>query len=123
MPLRERERERERERKNFFFCPTYGPKRKFRKSGKSLVGKRSKVPFLIRNGGEKLKQVVFPMFMCDLHRLSHIVAYNSDSTLRYRVLVVFFYIKCKKKCKYPPVTRFAIGFRSCDWCTWIGNDR
>ena len=30
MPLRERERERER--KKNIFCPTYGPKRKFRKS-------------------------------------------------------------------------------------------
>ena len=63
MPLRERERER----KNFFFCPTYGPKRKLRKSRESLVGKKSKVPFSIRNGSEKLKQVVFPMFMCVLH--------------------------------------------------------
>ena len=59
--------ERERERKKFFFCPTYGPKRKFRKSRESLVGKKSKVPFSIRNGGEKFKQVVFPMFISDLH--------------------------------------------------------
>ena len=60
----------------------------FGNQGKSLVGKKSKVPFSIRNGGEKLKQVVFPMFMCDLHRLSHIVAYNSESMLRKGVLIV-----------------------------------
>ena len=62
----------------------------FGNQGKSLVGKKSKVPFSIRNGGEKLKQVVFPMFMCDLHRLSQIVAYNSESMLRTGVLVVYF---------------------------------
>ena len=58
--------ERERER-FFFFCPTYGPKRKFRKSREKPGWKKSKVPFSIRNGGEKLKQVVFPMFISDSH--------------------------------------------------------
>ena len=43
MPLREREREREKE---FFICPTYGPKRKFRKSREKLCGKKVKGPVL-----------------------------------------------------------------------------
>ena len=71
-----RERERERERKNIF-CPTYGPKRKFRKSREKAWWKKSKVPFSIRNGGEKLKQVMFPMFIYTLHPLVHIDIYKS----------------------------------------------
>ena len=38
MPLRERERERKKNN----FCPTYGPKRKFRKSRKKPGGKKVK---------------------------------------------------------------------------------
>ena len=62
----------------------------FGNQGKSLVGKKSKVPFSIRNGGEKLKQIVFLMLMCTLHRLARIDTYNSDIMLRYRMLAVFF---------------------------------
>ena len=52
----------------------------FGNQGKSLVGKKSKVPFLIRNGGEKLKQVVFPMFIVYItligtHRYLQIIVY------------------------------------------------
>ena len=61
-----RERERERERK-IFFALLMAQNASFGNQGKSLVGKKSKVPFSIRNGGEKLKQVVFLMLMCTLH--------------------------------------------------------
>ena len=101
MPLRERERVR----KNFFFLPYLWPKTQVSEiKGKSLVGKKSKVPFSIRNGDEKLKQVVFLMFMCTLHRLTRIDIYKTMNLLRYGVLAVFLYIKCRKKCKYPPIT-------------------
>ena len=63
MPLRERERER----KNFFFALLMAQNASFGNQGKSLVGKKSKVPFSIRNGSKKLKQVVFLMLMCTLH--------------------------------------------------------
>ena len=76
----------------------------FKKQGKSLVGKKSKVPLSIRNEREKLKQVAFPMFIRVLHRLAHISNYNSESMLRKGVLSVFLYIECRKKCKYPHVT-------------------
>ena len=69
----------------------------FGNQGKSLVGKKSKVPFSIRNGGGKLKQVVFLMFIYTLHPLAHIDIYKSMYSLRYRVLSVFLYIKCRKK--------------------------
>ena len=62
-----RERERERERFFFFFALLMAQNASFGNQGKSLVGKKSKVPFLIRNGGEKLKKVVIPMFMLTLH--------------------------------------------------------
>ena len=65
MPLRERERERER--KILFFALLMAQNASFGNQEKSLVGKNSKVPFSIRNGGEKLKKVVFLMFMCTLH--------------------------------------------------------
>ena len=61
-----RERERER-KKNIFFALLMAQNASFGNQGKSLVGKRSKVPFSIGNGGEKLKQVVFLMFICTLH--------------------------------------------------------
>ena len=48
MPLRERERERER--KNIF-CPTYGPKRKFRKSREKPGWKKVKGPVLDKEWG------------------------------------------------------------------------
>ena len=86
MPLRERERER----KIFFFALLMAQNASFGNQGKSLVGKKSKVPFLIRNGGEKLKQIVFLMFMCILHPLVHIDIYKSMYSLRYRVLSVSF---------------------------------
>ena len=73
--------ERERERKIFFFFALLmAQNASFGNQGKSLVGKKSKVPFLIRNGGEKLKQVVFLMFMCTLQCLAHIDIYNSEYT-------------------------------------------
>ena len=59
-------RERERERRLFFFALLMAQNGSFGNQGKSLVGKKSKVPFSIRNGGEKLKQVVFLMFICAL---------------------------------------------------------
>ena len=65
----------------------------FGNQGKSLVGKKSKVPFSIRNGGEKFKQVVFLMFISDLHRLARIVAYILESMLGKGVLVVLLYMK------------------------------
>ena len=64
MPLREKERER---KKKYFFALLMAQNASFGNQGKSLVGKKSKVPFSIRNGGEKLKQVVFLMFICVLH--------------------------------------------------------
>ena len=70
MPLRERERERER--KILFFALLMAQNASFGNQGKSLVGKKSIVPFSIRNRSERLKQVVFLMFMCDLHRLARI---------------------------------------------------
>ena len=87
MPLRERERERER---FFFFCPTYGPKRKFRKSRVLGGGKKKKVTRLGTDESEKLKQVVFLMLICTLHPLVHIDIYKSMYSLRYRVLSVYF---------------------------------
>ena len=86
MPLRERERER----KNFFFALLMAQNASFGNRGKSLVRKRSKVPFSIRNGGEKLNQIVFLMFMCTLQCLAHIDIYKSMYSLRYRVLSVCF---------------------------------
>ena len=56
------EREREREKEKIFFALLMAQNASFGNQGKSLVGKKSKVPFSIRNGCEKLKQVVFPMF-------------------------------------------------------------
>ena len=61
------EGEREREKEKIFFALLMAQNASFGNPGKSLVGKRSKVPFSIRNGGEKLKQVVFLMFISDLH--------------------------------------------------------
>ena len=61
------EGEREREKEKIFFALLMAQNASFGNQGKSLVGKKSKVPFSIRNGGEKLKQVVFLMFMCDIH--------------------------------------------------------
>ena len=58
----------------------------FGNQGKRLVGKKSKVPFSIINGGEKLKQVVFLMFICALQCLAHIENYKSMYLLRYGVL-------------------------------------
>ena len=49
------EGERERERKNFFFALLMAQNASFGNQGKNLVGKKSKVPFSIRNGSEKLK--------------------------------------------------------------------
>ena len=54
------------------FCPTYGPKREFRKSRVLAGGKKRKVSRLANNESEKLKQVVFLMFICTLHPLVHI---------------------------------------------------
>ena len=56
-------REREREKEKIFFALLMAQNASFGNQGKSLVGKKSKVPFSIRNGGGKLKQVVFLMFM------------------------------------------------------------
>ena len=64
MPLRERERER---KKKYCFALLMAQNASFGKQGKRLVGKKSKIPFSIRNGCEKLKQVVIPMFMFTLH--------------------------------------------------------
>ena len=61
MPLRERERER----KKNIFCPTYGPKRKFRKTRVLAGGKKSKVSCLARNGSMGVKQVVFLVILFD----------------------------------------------------------
>ena len=58
MPLREREREKEK----IFFALLMAQNASFGNQEKSLVGKKSKVPFSIRYGGEKLKKVVIPMF-------------------------------------------------------------
>ena len=91
MPLREREREREKEK--IFFALLMAQNASFGNQGKSLVGKKSKVPFSIRNGGEKLKQIVFLMLMCTLHCLVRIDNYKSESMSRYGVLVVFFIYK------------------------------
>ena len=90
MPLRGRERER---KIFFFFALLMAQNASFGNQGKSLVGKKSKVSFSIRNGGEKLKQVVFLMFMCTLHRLTRIDIYKTMNLLRYGVLAVFLYIK------------------------------
>ena len=61
MPLREREREKE----IIFFCPTYGPKRKQRKTRVWPVGEKSKVSCLARNGSMGVKQVVFLVILFD----------------------------------------------------------
>ena len=68
----------------------------FGNQGKKPGGKKSKVPFSIRNGGEKLKQVVIPMFMFTLHRLAHMDTYNSETMLRYGVLSDYFYKSIRK---------------------------
>ena len=60
-------REREREKDFFLFALLMAQNASFGNQEKSLVRKKVKVPFSIRNGGEKLKQVVFLMFMCTLH--------------------------------------------------------
>ena len=86
------EGEREREKEFLLFALLMAQNASNEKLGKKPGGKKSKVPFSIRNGGEKLKQVVFPMFLCYLHRLAHIDTYNSESMLRYGVLVDFFNI-------------------------------
>ena len=39
-------REREREGKIFFFCPTYGPKRKFQNTREKPGGKKVKGPVI-----------------------------------------------------------------------------
>ena len=57
----------EREKDFYFFALLMAQNASFGNQGKRLVEKKSKVPFSIRNGGEKLKQVVFLMFICDLH--------------------------------------------------------
>ena len=74
----------------------------FGNQGKKPGGKKSKVPFLIRNGSEKLEQVVFLMLMCTLQCLAHIDTYNSESISRYGALVVFFIYKVKEKVQVPP---------------------
>ena len=61
-----------------------------------------KVSCLATNEGEKLKQVVFLMFICTLQRLAHIDIYKSLYSLRYRVLSVFLYKKYNKKVQVPP---------------------
>ena len=60
-------RERERAKEKIFFALLMAQNASFGNQEKSLVGKKSKVPFSIRNGGEKLKQVVFLIFISDLH--------------------------------------------------------
>ena len=64
------------------FCPTYGPKRKFRKSRVLGGGKKEKVSRLATNESEKLKKVVFLMFISVLHPLVHIDIYKSMYLLR-----------------------------------------
>ena len=49
------EGEREREKERIFFALLMAQNASFGNQGKSLVGKKSKVPFSTRNGGEKLK--------------------------------------------------------------------
>ena len=61
MPLRERERERKKK----YFCPTYGPKRKKRKTRVLGGGKKSKVSCLARNRSMGVKQVVFYEILFD----------------------------------------------------------
>ena len=49
------EGEREREKEKYFFALLMAQNASFGKQEKSLVGKKSKVPFSIRNGRKKLK--------------------------------------------------------------------
>ena len=55
-----------------------------------VVEKKKKVSRLATNESEKLKQVVFLMFIYTLHPLVHIDIYKSMYLLRYRVLSVSF---------------------------------
>ena len=48
-------REREREKEILLFALLMAQNASFGNQGKRLVGKKSKVPFSIRNGSEKLK--------------------------------------------------------------------
>ena len=84
------EGEREREKEKMIFALLMAQNASNEKLGFWPVRKKSKVPFSIRNGGEKLKQVMFPMFIYTLHPLVHIDIYKSMYSLRYKVLSVYF---------------------------------
>ena len=87
MPLRERERER---KIFFFFALLMAQNASNEKLGFWPVGKKSKVSCLANNESEKLKQVMFPVFICMLHPLVHIDIYKSMYLLRYGVLSAYF---------------------------------